>query len=67
MAALDLIACLVVNGRAPLATVLETLASYPPRSGSKTRRDANRRNQPSPPLGFARLGPLVLTDANPLN
>ena len=66
MAALDLIACLGVFGRAPLATVLGTLA----KAASvrvKLMRDADKRNQLPPPLGVARLGPLVLYDANPLN
>ena len=66
LAALDLIACLAVYGRAPLATILDTLAKAAP-TRVKLVRDAYKRNQPSPPLGFARLAPLVLTDANPLN
>ena len=66
MAALDLIACLAVYGRAPLAAVLDTLAKAAP-VRIKLVKDANRRNQPPPPLGVARLGPLVLTDANPPN
>ena len=66
MAALELISCLAVYGRAPLAAVLSTLA----RAATvrvKLVKDANRRNEQPPPLGVARLGPLVLFDANPLN
>jgi hypothetical protein len=66
MAALDLISCLAVYGRAPLAAVLDTLARAAPARIALVK-DANRRNQPPPPLGVARLGPLVLTDANPPN
>ena len=66
MAALDLICCLAVYGRAPLATVLDTLAKAAPTRIALVK-DANKRNQPPPPLGVARLGPLVLTDANPPN
>ena len=66
MAALDLIACLAVFGRAPLPAVLDTLARAAP-VRVKLVKDANRRNQPPPPLGVARLGPLVLTDAYPPN
>ena len=66
MAALDLIACLAVYGRAPLPAVLDTLARAAP-VRVKLVKDANRRNQPPPPLGVARLGPLVLTDAYPPN
>ena len=66
MAALDLIACLVVYGRAPLKVVLDTLARAAP-ARVKLVKDANRRNEPPPPLGVARLGPLVLTDAYPPN
>jgi hypothetical protein len=60
MAALDLICCLAVYGRAPLATVLDTLARAAPVRIALVK-DANKRNQPPPPLGVARLGPLVLT------
>jgi hypothetical protein len=66
LAALDLIWCLAVYGRAPLSAVLDALA----KAASvrvKLVKDANKRNQPPPPLGVARLGPLVLTDANPPN
>jgi hypothetical protein len=66
MAALDLICCLAVYGRAPLAAVLDTLAKAAPIRIALVK-DANKRNQPPPPLGVARLGPLVLTDANPPN
>jgi hypothetical protein len=66
MAALELICCLAVYGRAPLAAVLDTLAKAAP-VRVKLVKDANKRNQPPPPLGIARLGPLVLTDANPPN
>ena len=66
MAALDLICCLAVYGRAPLAAVLDTLAKAAPTRIALVK-DANKRNQPPPPLGVARLGPLVLTDANPPN
>ena len=66
MAALDLICCLAVYGRAPLSAVLDTLAKAAP-VRVKLVKDANKRNQPPPPLGVARLGPLVLTDANPPN
>ena len=66
MAALDLIACLAVYGRAPLPAVLDTLARAAP-VRVKLVKDANRRNQPPPPLGVARLSPLVLYDANPPN
>jgi hypothetical protein len=66
MAALDLICCLAVYGRAPLAAVLDTLAKAAPARIALVK-DANKRNQPPPPLGVARLGPLVLTDANPPN
>jgi hypothetical protein len=66
MAALDLICCLAVYGRAPLATVLDALAKAAP-ARIKLVKDANKRNQPPPPLGVARLGPLVLNDANPPN
>jgi hypothetical protein len=63
MAALDLICCLALYGRAPLAVVLDMLAKAAP-VRMKLVKDANKRNQPPPPLGVARLGPLVLTDAN---
>ena len=66
MAALDLICCLAVYGRAPLARVLDALAKAAPARIALVK-DANKRNQPSPPLGVARLGPLVLNDANPPN
>jgi hypothetical protein len=66
MAALDLICCLAVYGRAPLTDVLDTLAKAAPVRIALVK-DANKRNQPPPPLGVARLGPLVLTDANPPN
>jgi hypothetical protein len=66
MAALDLISCLAVYGRAPLATVLDALARAAPVRIALVK-DANRRNEPPPPLSAARLGPLVLTDANPPN
>ena len=66
MAALDLICCLAVYGRAPLATVLDALAKAAPARIALVK-EANKRNQPPPPLGVARLGPLVLTDANPPN
>ena len=66
MAALELISCLAIYGRAPLAAVLDTLAKAAP-VRVKLVKDANKRNQPPPPLGVARLGPLVLTDANPPN
>ena len=66
MAALDLICCLAVYGRAPLATVLDALAKAAPARIALVK-DANKRNQPPPPLGVARLGPLVLTDTNPPN
>jgi hypothetical protein len=66
MAALDLICCLAVYGRATLSAVLDTLAKAAPVRIALVK-DANRRNQPPPPLGVARLGPLVLTDANPPN
>lgn len=66
MAALDLICCLAVYGRAPLTAVLDTLAKAAPVRIALVK-DANKRNQPPPPLGVARLGPLVLTDANPPN
>jgi hypothetical protein len=52
--------------RAPLQVVLDTIAKAAP-ARVKLVKDANRRNQPPPPLGVTRLGPLVLTDANPLN
>ena len=66
MAALDLICCLTVYGRAPLATVLDALGKAAP-AWIALVKDANKRNQPPPSLGVARLGPLVLTDANPPN
>jgi hypothetical protein len=66
MAALDLICCLAVYGRAPLTAVLDTLAKAAPVRIALVK-DANKRNQPPPPLGVARLGPLVLTDTNPPN
>ena len=66
MAALDLICCLTVYGHAPLDTVLDTLAKAAPARIALVK-DANKRNQPPPPLGVARLGPLVLNDANPPN
>ena len=66
MAALDLICCLAVYGRAPLTTVLAALAKAAPVRIALVK-DANKRNQSPPPLGVARLGPLVLTDANPPN
>src|ERR1700722_17633965 len=66
MAALELISCLAVYGRAPLATVLDALAKAAPARIALVK-DANKRNQPPPSLGVARLGPLVLTDANPPN
>lgn len=66
MAALDLICCLAVYGRAPLSSVLGTLAKAAP-VRIKLLKDASKRRQPPPPLGVARLGPLVLTDANPPN
>jgi hypothetical protein len=66
MAALDLICCLAVYGRAPLGTVLDALAKAAPVRIALVK-DANKRNQPPPPLGVARLGPLVLSDANPPN
>ena len=66
MAALDLICCLTVYGRAPLATVLDALAKAAPARIALVK-DANKRNQPPPSLGVARLGPLVLNDANPPN
>jgi hypothetical protein len=66
MAALDLSCCLAVYGRAPLSAVLDTLAKAAPARIALVK-DANKRNQPPPSLGVARLGPLVLTDANPPN
>jgi hypothetical protein len=66
MAALELIACLAVCGRAPLKVVLDTLATAAPVRVALVK-DANKRNQPPPPIGFARLGPLVLHEASPLN
>ena len=58
--------CLAVYGRAPLAAVLDALAKAAPARIALVK-EANKRNQPPPPLGVARLGPLVLTDANPPN
>jgi hypothetical protein len=66
MAALDLICCLAVYGRAPLTAVLDTLAKAAPVRIALVK-DANKRNQPPPPLGVARLGPLVFYDTNPPN
>jgi hypothetical protein len=66
MAALDLICCLAVYGRAPLSAVLDALAKAAPVRIALVE-DANKRNQPPPSLGVARLGPLVLTDTNPPN
>ena len=66
MAALDLICCLALYGRAPLPAVLDTLAKAAP-VRIKLLKDASKRRQAPPPLGVARLGPLVLTDANPPN
>ena len=64
MAALDLVACLAVFGRAPLQVVLDTIAKAAP-VRIKLVKDANKRNQPPPPLGFARLDPLVLDAYRP--
>jgi hypothetical protein len=65
LAALDLIVCLAVFGRAPLQVVLDTIAAAAP-VRVKLVRDANRRNEQPPPLSAAKLGPLVL-DACRLN
>jgi hypothetical protein len=59
LAALDLIVCLAVYGRAPLQVVVDTIATAAAVREALVR-DANRHNQPPPPLGAARLGPLVL-------
>jgi hypothetical protein len=66
MAALDLIARLAVYGRAPLPVVLDTLAEAAPVRVALVK-DADKRNRRPPPIGFARLGPLVLYEASPLN
>ena len=56
MAALDLICCLAVYGRAPLAAVLDALTKAAPVRLALVK-DANKRNQPPPPLGRARREP----------
>ena len=49
MAALDLVACLAVFGRAPLQVVLDTIAKAAPVRIALVK-DANRRNELPPPL-----------------
>ena len=58
LAALDLVVCLAVSGRAPLQVVLDTIAAATPVREALVR-DANRRNERPPPLSAARLDPLV--------
>ena len=58
LAALDLVVCLAVYGRAPLQVVLDTIAAAAPVREALVR-DANRRNERPPPLSAARLDPLV--------
>ena len=65
LAALELIVRLAVYGRAPLKVVLDSIAAAAT-VRIKLVKDANKRNEPPPPLSVARLGPLVL-DACRLN
>ena len=59
LAALDLIVCLAVFGRAPLQVVLDVIAKAAAVREALVR-DADRRNQPPPPLSAAKMDPLVL-------
>jgi hypothetical protein len=63
--ALDLLCCLAVYGRAPLAPCWTRSQGCPVRIAPV--KDTDKRNQPPPPPGVARLGPLVLYDAYPPN
>lgn len=60
--ALDLVARLAVNGRAPLKVVLDTIAAAAP-AREALLRAARRRNERPAPLSVARLGPLLLDEA----
>jgi hypothetical protein len=60
--ALDLVARLVVNGRARLPVVLDAIAAAAPTRVALLRA-ARRRNERPAPLSVARLDPLVLDEA----